>query len=134
MTVFFCAARALARPGARTMALIGNGAQSEFQALAFHHLLGIDTLRLFDTDPAATAKLQANLQGTAGLRTVACTSTRSPGCTRASSRSATTPSAASPARKRCTRSEGASPRRRDGTIVINSRIRVALLLPARSRA
>mgnify|MGYP000196262437 CR=1 FL=1 len=39
--------------------------------LAFHHLLGIDTLRLFDTDPAATAKLQANLQGTAGLRTVA---------------------------------------------------------------
>ena len=68
------AARALARPGARTMALIGNGAQSEFQALAFHHLLGIDTLRLFDTDPAATAKLRVNLQGTAGLRTVACTS------------------------------------------------------------
>ena len=68
------AARALARPGARTMALIGNGAQSEFQALAFHHLLGITTLRLFDTDPAATAKLQANLQGT-GLRTVACAST-----------------------------------------------------------
>ena len=68
------AARALARPGARTMALIGNGAQSEFQALAFHHLLGITTLRLFDTDPAATAKLQANLQG-AGIATVACTST-----------------------------------------------------------
>ena len=68
------AARALARPGARTMALIGNGAQSEFQALAFHHLLGIDTLHLFDTDPAATAKLQANLQGS-GLRTVACSST-----------------------------------------------------------
>ena len=68
------AARALARPGARTMALIGNGAQSEFQALAFHHLLGITNLRLFDTDPAATAKLQANLQGS-GLRTVACSST-----------------------------------------------------------
>lgn len=68
------AARALARPGARTMALIGNGAQSEFQALAFHHLLGVTTLRLFDTDPAATAKLQANLQGT-GLRTVVCNST-----------------------------------------------------------
>ena len=68
------AAHALARPGARTMALIGNGAQSEFQALAFHHLLGVTTLRLFDTDPAATAKLQANLQGT-GLRTGACSST-----------------------------------------------------------
>ena len=68
------AASALARPGVRTMALIGNGAQSEFQALAFHHLLGVTTLRLFDTDPAATAKLQANLQCT-GLRTVVCNST-----------------------------------------------------------
>ena len=67
------AALALARPGCRTMALIGNGAQSEFQALAFHHLLGIHTLRLFDTDPAATAKLRANLHGT-GITTVACTS------------------------------------------------------------
>jgi ornithine cyclodeaminase len=67
------AALALARPGCRTMALVGNGAQSEFQALAFHHLLGIDTLRLFDSDPGATAKLQANLQGT-GLTTVVCTS------------------------------------------------------------
>jgi ornithine cyclodeaminase len=67
------AAQALARPCARTMALIGNGAQSEFQALAFHHLLGIGTLRLFDTDAAATAKLQANLQGT-GLATIVCAS------------------------------------------------------------
>ena len=55
------AARALARPGSRSMALIGNGAQSEFQALAFHHLLGITELRLFDTDRAATRKLLANL-------------------------------------------------------------------------
>ena len=43
------------------MALIGNGAQSEFQALAFHHMLGIRELRLFDTDPAATEKLLRNL-------------------------------------------------------------------------
>lgn len=57
------AARALARPGSRSMALIGNGAQSEFQALAFRELLGIRELRLFDTDPAATAKLAANLAG-----------------------------------------------------------------------
>src|ERR1700678_1738319 len=35
------AARHMARPGARVMALIGNGAQSEFQALAFHRMLGI---------------------------------------------------------------------------------------------
>ncbi len=56
------AARALARDGSRSMALIGNGAQSEFQALAFHHLLGIDDIRLFDTDFEATAKLMRNLQ------------------------------------------------------------------------
>jgi ornithine cyclodeaminase len=69
------AARLLARPGSRTMALIGNGAQSEFQALAFHHLLGIRTLRLFDTDPAATAKLQRNLRAVTGLELVVCGST-----------------------------------------------------------
>lgn len=55
------AARALARPGARSMALIGNGAQSEFQALAFLEGLGIRELRLFDVDPRATDKLMANL-------------------------------------------------------------------------
>ena len=55
------AAGALARPDSRTMALIGNGAQSEFQALAFHHLLGIETFHLFDIDPCATDKLVANL-------------------------------------------------------------------------
>lgn len=55
------AARVLARPGSRKMALIGNGAQSEFQALAFHYLLGITEFHLFDTDAAATDKLMANL-------------------------------------------------------------------------
>ncbi len=56
------AARHLARPDARTMALIGLGAQSEFQALAFRAALGIDRLRVFDIDPAATAKFRANLR------------------------------------------------------------------------
>ncbi len=71
------AARALARPDSRVMALIGNGAQSEFQALAFHHLLGITDLRLFDVDTAATAKLVRNLQNnpdSAGLRLTVCSS------------------------------------------------------------
>ncbi|WP_372592960.1 ornithine cyclodeaminase [Actinotalea sp.] len=54
-------ARALARHDSRTMALIGTGAQSEFQALAFRAALGIDTLRIWDTDPAAMAKLVRNL-------------------------------------------------------------------------
>ena len=57
------AAKALARPNSRVMALIGNGAQSEFQAIAFQCLLGITSLRVFDTDANATSKLVANLQG-----------------------------------------------------------------------
>ncbi len=61
------AARVLARCDARVMALIGNGAQSEFQALAFHHLLGIDVLRIYDVDPEATRKLARNLAGVRGL-------------------------------------------------------------------
>ena len=68
-------ARRLARPDARTMALIGNGAQSEFQALAFHYLLGISEIRLFDVDPAATAKLLRHLQVLPGLRLTVCAST-----------------------------------------------------------
>jgi ornithine cyclodeaminase len=55
------AARQLARPDSRVMALIGNGAQSEFQAIAFHRMCGIRELRLFDVDPVATAKLAQNL-------------------------------------------------------------------------
>ena len=71
------AARALARPDSRTMALIGNGAQGEFQALAFHHLVDIEVIRLYDIDPLATAKLMHNLQDNpdaAGLRLLACAS------------------------------------------------------------
>ena len=54
------AGRAVLARAARSMALVGNGAQSEFQALAFRDLVGIRELRLFDTDPAASAKLVAN--------------------------------------------------------------------------
>jgi len=56
------AARHMARRDSRVMALIGNGAQGEFQAIAFHRMLGIRELRLYDVDGAATAKLQANLR------------------------------------------------------------------------
>jgi ornithine cyclodeaminase len=56
------AARHLARPESRVMALIGNGAQSEFQAIAFHRILGIREVRLYDTDPKATEKLERNLR------------------------------------------------------------------------
>ena len=62
------AARALARPNPRRMALVGNGAQSEFQALAFHTLLGITELAVFDRDPAATDKLVRHLAAWPALR------------------------------------------------------------------
>ncbi|UAB90658.1 ornithine cyclodeaminase [Ruegeria sp. SCSIO 43209] len=61
----------LAPKSATTMAMIGNGAQSEFQCLAFKAMCGIDTVRLYDTDPNATAKCAANLQGK-GLTVVPC--------------------------------------------------------------
>jgi ornithine cyclodeaminase len=55
------AAKHLARPDARSMAIIGLGAQAEFQAEAFRALLGIDRLSIYDVDPAATAKFRANM-------------------------------------------------------------------------
>lgn len=72
------AARRMARADSAVMALIGNGAQSEFQAIAFHHLNGVRELRLFDTDPDATAKLALNLKGAglAGLEVRTCASAR----------------------------------------------------------
>lgn len=62
------AAKALARPDSRRMALIGNGAQSEFQALAFHTQLGISEIVAYDIDPAATAKLERNLAAFPALK------------------------------------------------------------------
>lgn len=55
------AAKALARRNSRSMALIGNGALSEFQAIAFMTQLGISELRVFDVDRRATDKLLGNL-------------------------------------------------------------------------
>lgn len=54
-------AKYLAPKGAKTMAIIGNGAQSEFQAMAFKAILGITKLRLYDIDASATARCAANL-------------------------------------------------------------------------
>lgn len=70
------AARHLAPKGAKTMAIIGNGAQSEFQALAMRAVLGIEHVRLFDIDPKATAKTMHNLEGF-GMSAVGCSSSQS---------------------------------------------------------
>jgi len=59
-------------PKTTTMALIGNGAQAEFQALAFKAICGISEIRLYDIDPVATRKCAGNLAGY-GLNLVQCT-------------------------------------------------------------
>jgi ornithine cyclodeaminase len=55
------AAKALARKDSHIMGMIGCGAQSEFQAIAFHTIAGIDDLRIFDIDKAAMGKVEKNL-------------------------------------------------------------------------
>ena len=67
--------RYLAPEGAQVMALIGNGAQCEFQALAFRALCGINRLRLYDIDPRATEKALRNLRAQ-GFEVTACASTQ----------------------------------------------------------
>lgn len=66
------ATRALAPKRAQTMAMIGAGAQSEFQALALKAICGIQSVRLFDIDPDAVAKAAANLSGR--MEVIPCTS------------------------------------------------------------
>ncbi len=67
------AGRYLAPKGAQTMALIGNGAQSEFQALAFKALIGIDRIRLYDIDRSASHRCARNLADR-GFDIVICSS------------------------------------------------------------
>lgn len=55
-------ARVAARNDAAIMAMIGCGAQAEFQAIAFHHLLGIEELRIYDIDAGMMHKLSDNLR------------------------------------------------------------------------
>jgi ornithine cyclodeaminase len=58
-------------PPSTTMALIGNGAQAEFQALAFKAICGVTEMRMYDIDPTATQKCISNLQGY-GLTLIPC--------------------------------------------------------------
>ncbi len=68
-------AKHLAPENSRTMAMIGNGAQCEFQALAFKEIVGIESVRLFDIDPEATTKAVRNLADS-GLNIVVCDSSQ----------------------------------------------------------
>ena len=64
-------AKYLAPKNSTTMAMIGNGAQSEFQTIAMKTICGITHVRLYDIDPAATAKCAANLTAS-GLHVTQC--------------------------------------------------------------
>ena len=65
------ATRTLARANSGTAAIIGNGAQSEFQIRALAAVCGISRFRLFDIDTNATRRCAANLAGL-GLELVSC--------------------------------------------------------------
>ena len=67
------AAKYLAPKSSRVMAMIGNGAQCEFQALAFQEMLSIDTVHLYDIDQKASEKAARNLRLT-GLNLRICAS------------------------------------------------------------
>ena len=70
------AAKVLARTNSTSMAVIGCGAQSEFQILAFKALLGITTFRIFDIDAKAIEKLQRNLSDIEGITITVAASVR----------------------------------------------------------
>ncbi|WP_417792728.1 ornithine cyclodeaminase [Terasakiella pusilla] len=66
-------AKYLAPKNAKSMCLIGNGAQCEFQAFAFKQVCGIEEFKLYDIDPKATEKAVRNLSAV-GLNVKACKS------------------------------------------------------------
>ena len=65
----------LARKDSNTMALIGTGAQSEFQTLAHKLIRPIQTVRYFDTDPEAMKKYANNMKDV-DLEFIACDSAK----------------------------------------------------------
>jgi ornithine cyclodeaminase len=56
------AANVLARKNSKVMGMIGCGAQSEFQVIAFHTMLGIEEIHIFDIDSEAMNKLKNYLK------------------------------------------------------------------------
>jgi len=66
-------AKYLAPQNASTMAIIGCGAQSEFQITAFKKVLGINIIRLYDIDPQAILKCRKNMENK-GVTIIECSS------------------------------------------------------------
>ena len=53
----------MARPGSKKLAIIGCGAQSEFQVLSHHALFDLTEVHYFDLDPKAMERFAKHLQG-----------------------------------------------------------------------
>jgi ornithine cyclodeaminase len=71
------AAQVVANPRPTSLAVIGNGAQSEFQIAAFHAVLGVRSFRLYDTKPEATQRLIRNLSEIPDIDLIGCPSVES---------------------------------------------------------
>jgi len=61
-------AKYLARTNSHHLAIIGNGAQAEFQVLATQAVLPIETVSYYDSDTGAMEKFQRHLKGKTDLR------------------------------------------------------------------
>ena len=56
------AAKHLAKKDSKILTLIGTGAQSEFQYLAFSYVFDLEEVRYYDTDPKAMDKFEKNMK------------------------------------------------------------------------
>ena len=70
------AAKVLANPDASILGMIGCGSQSTFQAIAFHTILGIKELRIFDIDSEAMDNVVAHLKVYPNLKVIKATSAK----------------------------------------------------------
>jgi ornithine cyclodeaminase len=66
------AAKYLAKKDSTVLALIGTGAQSEFQYLAFSYIFDLKEIRYYDTDPKAMEKFAENM-AQYNVKITACT-------------------------------------------------------------
>lgn len=68
------AAKYLAKAGPKSLAIIGAGAQAEFQVMAFASFFELENVRFFDVDPHAMTKFSRNLSRQK-FRLIPCRST-----------------------------------------------------------
>ncbi|NQY53196.1 MAG: ornithine cyclodeaminase [Campylobacteraceae bacterium] len=65
-------AKHMALKDSKVLALIGTGAQSEFQYLAYSFIFNLEEVRFYDTDPKAMDKFEKNMKKF-GIKLTACT-------------------------------------------------------------